>query len=327
MNAPRFWYQKQSRLGKILSPLGRVYDVLGRIRRVLQPVYRAKIPVCCVGNIAVGGCGKTPVCLALGRLLQEQGQSYFFLNHGYKSKKQGVQVRGPKDVAVVGDEAVLLAAQAPTIVNHRRDKGARLAWQKGAKALIMDDGFQNARLKKDISFVVIDGQRGFGNGFILPAGPLRESPLQGLRRATAVIIAGKDTAGAGAFVRRYFPKLPILTGAFVQDEKSLQPIRGKAVFAFTGIGHPQKFFDMLKKNGVKVERTRTFADHYYYTAFDLQDMRAQAPDLPFVTTEKDAVKLPDSFLKHTTVVKGNFIFDEPQKVLDILRQGGFLCQG
>ena len=181
MQAPKFWQDKNSKLARFLNPLGRVYSffVMRRLRQ--NNPYQAKMPVICVGNLSVGGVGKTPVCLALGDYLRKKNQKFYFLNHGYKARQQSVIVDVHTHLAVdVGDEALLLALKAPTIVDSARARGAQLAERLKADLLIMDDGFQNPTLVKTLSFIVVDGTLGFGNERVLPAGPLREPVLTGL---------------------------------------------------------------------------------------------------------------------------------------------------
>lgn len=320
MRAPTFWDKKESVWGKILNPLGRVYAfcVARRFRRT-KP-YQAGIPVICVGNLSVGGTGKTPVALAIGAFLARKGCSFFFLNHGYKAQKNGLVVDSRTHTALeVGDEALLLAETAPTVVDAHRDRGAQIAENNGAEALIMDDGFQNPSLIKTVSFVVVDGKRGFGNGRVLPAGPLREPVLTGLARADAVIVAGEDSWGVAFYLKQHNIDLPLLTGRFIADEMTLTPFKGKKVVAFAGIGCPEKFYDLLTKNSIMIQRHFSYPDHYHYTRFDLEEMLKKADGLPLVTTTKDWVKIPREFRKNIHVISGNFVFDDEKALADMMK--------
>jgi len=268
----------------------------------------------------VGGTGKTPVCLALGQMLREMNVPFFFLNHGYKSKQKGMIVNVRQMSALdIGDEAMLLAAEAPTVVDNHRARGAQVAERKGAKALIMDDGFQNPSLIKTLSFIVVDGRMGFGNGRLIPAGPLREPVERGLLRADAVIISGSDDKEVAKTVRQYAPDMPIFTGHFEPDKKVIQKLQGKKVVAFAGIGRPEKFFDMLVGFGVPVAKKIVFPDHYDYTRFDVESLLAEAGSMPLVTTTKDFVKVPRDMASQMTVVSGNFVFDQPEEVQNLLK--------
>ena len=320
MQAPKFWDKRDSVLGKILNPLGKVYawSVARRLKSV-KP-YQASVPVICIGNISVGGVGKTPVCLAIGRLFQRMNQPFYFLNHGYKAEQQGVLVDKMKHSAFeVGDEALLLNEMAHTIVDSNRARGAQLAEKLGAKLLIMDDGFQHPNLVKTFSFVVVDGKKGFSNERVLPAGPLREPIIKGLARADALIIVGEDTWGVQFFLARNGIDIPIFTGHFELDETVVSLFYGKEVFAFAGIGNPQKFFDSLTDKGIIVAQTQKFPDHYAYTRFDIEEMKKKAGNLPLLTTEKDGVKVPREVRQNVYVMPGQFIFDDEKAIRDLLK--------
>ena len=321
MQAPKFWDKKESKLGKILAPLGAVYAWTVAHRLKYAHPYQAGIPVICVGNISVGGTGKTPVCLALANLLRVQGKSPWFLNHGYHATKQNMLVNPKEQTALeVGDEALLLSAFAPTIVDSARARGAQLAEKKGASLLIMDDGFQNPSLVKSLSFVVVDGVKGFGNERVLPAGPLREPVLKGLKRADAVILVGNDVWGIKKYLQDKNVDVSVFTGQFVPCESDMEQLKDREVFAFAGIGNPQKFFDMLISKGIKVSKTQSFPDHYFYTRFDLEDLKKKADGRLLVTTAKDWVKIPPEMRDGLVQVKGDFIFDNPDSVWQLIKE-------
>ncbi len=321
MHSPSFWNKKDSFLVKVFKPLGAVYAWTVAHRLKHKKAYHANMPVICVGNIFVGGVGKTPVCLALGDILHQHQKEFYYLNHGYKAEKQGVVVEQLGHSALdVGDEALLLADKAPTIVSSKRAKGAKLAEKLNAKTLIMDDGFQNPSLYKDFSFVVVDGKKGFGNEQVLPAGPLREPALVGLKRANAIILVGEDTWGVRFYLERNQIDLPVLTGHFELDPTVVSLFKGKKVFAFAGIGNPDKFYLSLQKAGIDVKGTQNFPDHYYYTRFDIENVKSAAKGLPLLTTEKDGVKLPKDMRQNVFVMPGQFIFDDPESVWKLLQE-------
>ena len=320
MKTPRFWDIPNHFLSRLLKPLGAVYafGTASRFRRT-NP-YQVSVPVICVGNLSVGGTGKTPVCLAVASLVKKQKKHFFFLNHGYKSRLKNVRVDLENHSACdVGDEAVLLACYAPTIVDNYRARGAQTAVKHGAECIIMDDGFQNPSLIKTLSFVVVDGKKGFGNECVIPAGPLREPVLKGLTRADVVVIAGDDEWGVRFYLQRNKVDLPILTGRFQIDKKSILSLKGKKVMAFAGIGQPDKFYKMLQNEGVNVVQTESYPDHYFYTRFDIERLLKTANGLTLVTTTKDAVKIPKDLLKRIHVVDGQFIFDNPQEAMEIVK--------
>ena len=318
MRTPKFWGQEKGFWISLLKPISAIYAFMTK-RRVKKQGYKSTLPVICVGNIFVGGVGKTPVCLALGELLHAHDHSFYYLNNGYKAQKQNVVVDRRAHAALdVGDEALLLNEMAPTIVSSNRAKGAKLAEKWGAHAIIMDDGFQNPTLKKDFSFIVIDGKKGFGNGRVLPAGPLREPVLEGLKRANAIILAGEDTWGVRFYLKRNNIDLPVLTGHFQLDETVVSLFQGKKVFAFAGLGNPQKFYQSLTDSGIQVQGTEDFPDHYHYTRFDIEYLRKKAKNLPLLTTEKDGVKLSKDMRQNIFVMPGQFIFDNPESVWELL---------
>lgn len=319
MRAPKFWDKNKSIWITLLKPASIVYAFMTK-RRVNKKGYKSILPVICVGNIFVGGVGKTPVCLALGELLHQHERDFYYLNNGYKAEKQNVLVDKRMHTALdVGDEALLLNEMAPTVVSSDRANGAKLAEKQGAKAIIMDDGFQNPTLQKDFSFVVVDGKKGFGNDFVLPAGPLREPVLEGLKRANAIILAGEDTWGVRFYLQRNNVNLPVLTGHFQLDETVVSLFQGKKVFAFAGLGNPKKFYQSLQERGIDVQGTEDFPDHYHYTRFDVDDLKRRAKTLPLLTTEKDGVKLPKDMRQNIFVMPGQFVFDDPEAVWNLIK--------
>ncbi len=298
MAAPPFWYRQKS-LGEqllklVLTPVSWFYGAaVERKFGLFFPVPMEK-PVICVGNIVAGGAGKTPVVLALTDLLKEHGMNPHLLSRGYGGKEAGpLQVAPARDTAYdVGDEALLLVEKAPTWIAVKRPLGAQAAMESGADIVIMDDGFQNAVIYKDFSFVVIDGKVGFGNRAVFPAGPLREPLLTGLARADAFIIIGADATGAADFIKRH-SEAPVLFATLEPDADN-PDIRGKEVFAFAGIGRPTKFRETLEAAGATVAGWLAFPDHYPYDEDDLQDFvnSAGVKGAAVLTTVKDHVRVP-----------------------------------
>jgi tetraacyldisaccharide 4'-kinase len=265
----------------------------GRLRRRMTSPQTVPAPVICVGNLVAGGAGKTPVALALGERLRVQGAAVHFLSRGY-----GGRARGPLRVdpdrhtaAEVGDEPLLLARTAPTWVARDRVSGATAAVQAGAQLIVMDDGFQNPSLKKDLSLLVIDGGYGFGNGRVMPAGPLREPLADGLARADAVVLIGPDQCGVEAMLP---PSLPLLRAVLAPVSAALA---GRKVLAFAGIARPEKFFATLQSMGCHIAAQRAFPDHHPYREEEITALieAAQHADAVPVTTEKDAARLPPAF--------------------------------
>lgn len=297
--APSFWF-RDGWLARALRPLG----VLTRhltARRIARPGWRAPVPVICCGNVTVGGAGKTTLVIDLLRRLTEAGQTPHALLRGHGGSSRGMRRVAPTDSAAeVGDEALLLSAEAPTWIGADRAASAAAAVAVGASVLVMDDGLQNPTLVKDLSLLVIDGTSGFGNGRLLPAGPLREDVATGAARCQAAVLIGADATGALDLLPL---GLPILRARLIQDQ-AIEALRGQRVLAFAGIGRPGKFFAPLADSGAVVVETAPFPDHHAFTRRDLDRLsaRAEALDARLVTTPKDAVRLPPDFRARVTVI-------------------------
>ena len=318
MKKPAFWDKKGTVWERILKPFGMLYARSVRRRFDRCVPYQPVVPVICVGNIAVGGTGKTPVCLALAEWFQRHGYRVVFLNHGYKSRLQNIVVDTARHSARdVSDEALLLAASAPTVIDRNRGRGVAMAEKMGADVIIMDDGFQNPSVIKTLSLVVFDGAKGIGNGACLPAGPLRESLTQGLKRADGVVVVGPDDTGLIQQIQTVAPHMPVLSGGMKPVHLIQHPI--KRAVAFAGIGRPEKFFDMLRAYGVSLDATYVFDDHHAYREADLAPILAY--DGPILTTTKDAVKLGPAALAKITVVTAPFVFDNEADWDSFLKKG------
>jgi tetraacyldisaccharide 4'-kinase len=258
--------------------------------------------VICCGNAGAGGAGKTTVALDLGARLVARGASVAFLTRGYGGRVTdpvGVQL-GRHAAREVGDEALLLAAVAPTFVAADRAAGARAAIAAGARVLVMDDGLQNPSLTKDFSLLVIDGADGFGNGWVIPAGPLREPVAAAAARCQAAVLIGDDRRGSAAALPA---GLPVLR-ASLQAGPEVSDLAGQSVFAFAGIGRPEKFFATLEAAGARLAGRMTFADHHPFSDAELRRVLGEAVRLDAVpvTTPKDAVRLPAAIREKVRVV-------------------------
>ncbi|MCU0886645.1 MAG: tetraacyldisaccharide 4'-kinase [Rubritepida sp.] len=301
MRAPDFWSREGGMLPLLLSPIAAVYAGT-TARRMARGGWRAPVPVLCCGGATAGGAGKTTLALDLGRRLQARGLAPHFLLRGY-----GGSAKGPLRVIperhgseTVGDEALLLAAQAPTWVSADRAAGARLAVAEGAGAIVMDDGLQNPTLEKSVSLLTIDGNYGFGNRRVIPAGPLRESVAAAAARCAAAVLIGPDETGALAALPE---GLPVLRCDLVPGPEMAE-LAGQNVFAFCGIANPRKFFNTLRLGGAVLAGTESFADHYPFDEGDLREMLARAEALGAVpvTTRKDWVRIPQAFRERVRVV-------------------------
>lgn len=292
--APAFWSRPESLRAALLAPIGGVIGAI-TLRRMAQPGVALDIPVICVGNPTVGGAGKTPTSLMILAQLTAMGARPFALLRGHGGRLAGpVQVdRQQHDASAVGDEALLLAAQAPTIVARDRVAGAQMARAAGATHIVMDDGFQNPSLVKDLSILVIDGAAGVGNGRVLPAGPLRAPLAPQLARADAVLLVGAGRAGEniGAMARQ--AGKVVLEGRIVPDAAAVTALQGRRVLAFAGIGRPEKLVATLTEAGIEVAGLRAFPDHHPYSPQDIAALMAEADaaGVQLVTTSKDMARL------------------------------------
>lgn len=311
---PEFW-ARDGLLPSVLQPLAWAYAAGAAARQAWTRPWRAPVPVVCVGNLVAGGAGKTPVVLSLAERLKARGVAVHCLSRGY-----GGEIAGPVAVdrarhgaADVGDEPLLLAATAPTWVARERVAGAKAAVAAGAGLLLLDDGLQNPTLAKDLSLIVVDGGYGFGNGRVMPAGPLREPLAAGLARADAVVLIGGDEAGA----------TPHLAGKQVLRARIVpqgaDDLAGRAVYAFAGIGRPAKFFATLDALGAWPVARRRFADHHRYTETELASMlkAAESADAVLVTTAKDAVRLTPEWRARLRVLSITLAWDDAPRV-DVL---------
>jgi len=310
LHPPGFW-RRDGVIPRLLSPFSGITAAL-TARRVAQPGWRAPAPVICAGNVTVGGAGKTTVALDIGQRLVAQGRAVHFLLRGY-----GGTVRGPHrvassdTVAMVGDEALLLANVAPTWVGADRSASARAAIAAGAEVLVMDDGLQNPSLRQDVSLLVIDGPSGFGNGRLLPAGPLREPVAAAVSRCSAAILIGDDAHGVAATLPIKVLRARLVPGAEVAD------LRGRPVVAFAGIARPDKFFGMLRTEGVELADVVPFPDHHPYGEAEIARLITSAGRDILVTTPKDAVRLPAAVRLGVRVV-GVALAWEPADAIDAL---------
>jgi tetraacyldisaccharide 4'-kinase len=298
LKTPSFWYRRPGAAAPVLeyalTPLSWIYAAGHAVNQNFSQSQKAAMPVICVGNLVAGGSGKTPAAIALMELVREKkiARNPYFLTRGYGGAERGPAVVDYfKNTAEhVGDESLLLARSAYTIVAADRVAGANFAKEKSSDLLILDDGLQNGSLHKDISFVVIDGAVGFGNGRLLPAGPLREPLDAGIARADAFILTGKDKAG----VNEILPAdKPVFT-ASVQVPESLRPDPTRRYIAFAGLGRPEKFYHLLQSLDLNIAGWHAFPDHYQYTPEDMQKLAQEAKekDATLITTEKDHKRLP-----------------------------------
>ncbi len=291
MRPPDFWLSSASIRSDLLAPLGAVYGCISASRARRPSTWTAPVPVICVGNVVLGGAGKTPVCRDIAARYRRMGRHPHILSRGY-----GGTVAGPAQVdpgihiaSDVGDEPLLLARDTPTWVGSDRTASAKCAVDAGADVLIMDDGFQNPGLEKTRNLLVFDSATGVGNGRVFPAGPLREPLAGALARADVLVYVGpgqpvppSDWSG------------PVFGATVTATEDGPAALKGQRIIAFAGIGRPDKFFETLRNMGAELVRTRPFSDHHPFRRDEITGLMADAEreGCTLMTTEKDHVRLP-----------------------------------
>lgn len=327
------WYRDR-RPPLALRLMASAFGLMVRLRRAgyrrgLLRTHRLSRPVIVVGNLTVGGTGKTPLVIWLCQRLRQLGLRPAVVLRGYGGaavRRSEPRLVGPDDdAAAVGDEAVLLAARSgvPVIACPDRVRAARLAIEQGAQLIISDDGLQHLALGRDLEIAVVDGARGVGNGYLLPAGPLRE-PADGLARLDALVLNVSDAAAQPRTEPAFGPRplLMRLTGdelwplSRAQARLPLSSLRGRRVHAIAGIGHPERFFAKLRAAGLEVI-AHPFPDHHHYGAQELAFPEA----LPLLMTEKDAVKCRafDGTDRYFLPVEAQFAQADAERLLALVR--------
>lgn len=323
MRPPAFWHRPSDAPGwqaHLLAPLASLYAA-GTAKRVARsPSYTPQCPIISVGNLNVGGTGKTPTVIALTELLQ--GREVHIVSRGYGGSLPGpLQVDLSKHTAeMVGDEPLLLAAFAPTWISQDRAAGVALAEDAGADIILLDDGHQNPSVPKSLNLVIVDAAIGFGNGRVLPAGPLREPITAGLKRADFVVSIG-DVAAQSAFRENWGAQITVpLATAELELLETGMDWKDQNVLAFAGIGHPEKFFRTVRQTGAKLLRAEALDDHQPLTDALMKRLELEAVALraQLVTTEKDAVRLPSSFRQKVLALPVRLRFREDAGLSDQL---------
>lgn len=315
MRTPDFWYRPNGGvLAAVLSPVGWAYGCVSTISRAAKRPTHVLPQVICIGNLVAGGAGKTPIAMAIADRLRQHSLDVHFLTRGYGGRAQiPLRVDASQTTVVEGgDEALLLAANGPTWIDADRLRGARAATNQGADVIVMDDGFQNPRLAKDLSILVFDGNDGIGNGRLMPAGPLRETLPSGAARASAAVVLGPDRVGIGSALALYFDDNKPLLKARLEPAPEALNLAGEEVVAFAGIGRPEKFFRTLERLGCQLAAKFPFPDHHQYRAKDLANLHDHANQVGgrLVTTTKDAVRLPANFRAEVTVVEIGVVWQD-----------------
>jgi tetraacyldisaccharide 4'-kinase len=295
LRTPFWWYRRRGALASALSPLGAVYGRMAERKFAGVEPYRSRLPVICIGNFTAGGGGKTPTAIAVAKVLKEAGEKPCFLTRGYGGKTEGpaLVVKG-QTAAEIGDETLLLNAHAPVVVAADRAAGARLIEGTDATVIVMDDGFQNPQLAKDLSLIVVDAATGLGNGLVMPAGPLRAPLDEQMKRADALLLIGDGGKAAPLAKTFEAANKPVLNARMTPrgDPRWLGVL---PVIGFAGIANAKKFYATLSQNGARLTGTRSFPDHHAYTEKQAERLLRWAREwnAMLVTTEKDWVRLPE----------------------------------
>jgi tetraacyldisaccharide 4'-kinase len=293
MREPAFWWREAGAMAALLSPLSAIYGAIAAGRMARRGA-RGALPVICVGNFTLGGSGKTPAAIALAHMFARAGQTPALLSRGYGGETAGPLRIDPQrhKASEVGDEALLLARAALTIVARNRVAGARAAAAAGASVIVMDDGLQNPSLAKDFTIAVVDGRRGTGNGKVFPAGPLRAPLPAQWARTDALLVIGEPSA-AGLIAEASARGLPVFYGRLQPNGATIASLQGHKMLAFAGIGDPDKFFATVDAAGIAAPIRKPFPDHHRYSDEDAAAlvMQAEHEGLDLLTTEKDLARM------------------------------------
>lgn len=294
MHEPAFWWKSPGAASTLLAPFGTIYGAIAA-SRLARSGQHAGVPVICIGNFTLGGSGKTPTAIAVAEILKASGRKPVLLSRGYGGNLEGpVPVDLHKHTAAqVGDEALLLAQAAPTIVSRDRVAGAKAAQAQGADIIVMDDGLQNPSLVKDLTIAVVDARRGIGNGCVFPAGPLRAPLAAQLPHCQAILFVGEADPTDALFAATRQRALPVFHGELAPDSDALNALADRKLLAFAGIGNPEKFFATLTQAGMPPAVAKAFPDHHPYTSEEAGDlvMQAEHAGLRLVTTAKDHARI------------------------------------
>ena len=325
LKTPKFWYRPQSSsaplIERLLTPFSALYRIGQNMNLNAQQTRCVEIPVICIGNITAGGSGKTPTIIALHKLLikHEFFKSPYFLSRGYGGSESHTRcIEVHEDAKIVGDEPLLLVSHSKTIISANRYDGAKLMHDLGADCILMDDGFQNKSLHKDISLLVIDGKTGFGNRKLIPSGPLREPIDAAFQRAHAVLIIGEDKTSVISLIPAHITVLK----ASIQVQDGLALKKEQPYIAFAGLGHPQKFYDTLKKSDMNITAFHEFADHHPYSQKDINTLlhEAKKTSAKLLTTEKDYQRIPRDLRDNIDVFPIELVWRNEDSVIAFLKK-------
>lgn len=283
LNYPDFW-QKRNWLSYLMLPFAALYSFAAKVRYLSIPTIRLPGKVICVGNITVGGTGKTQLIIKLAKEFKKKKIKFVIVSKGYGgSFKKPMMVNEDMDPQIVGDEALELCAYGPTVISRKATDAAALLKELEPEIILVDDGAQNPSFFKDVTIVTIDGIRGFGNKFPIPAGPMREPDI--MHEIDAIVIITNE---------EYIESLEadkFITSAFIKQSNTLN--KDRKYYAFAGIGNNDRFFTQLQNDGFNIVKTKKFPDHYFYKDEDIAQLEQEAGAMLayLITTAKDYVKI------------------------------------
>lgn len=316
--APSFWWEAPGCCSSLLTPLACIYGMVAAHHLSKRNGVRIDVPVLCIGNFTVGGAGKTPTAIYFARLARDEGFIPGIVSRGFGGNYSGVHLVDPEtDTAkLVGDEPLLLARYASVAVCSNRAHAAEFLKMRGCNFIIMDDGFQSARLYADYALLVVDASRGIGNGKIIPAGPLRAPLHAQMEKTDGILRIGTQVGADNVVGQAQEAGKPIFNAVLKASSQS--DLSTGQFLAFAGIGNPGKFFDSLRASGAVIGATREFADHHPFTVQDIAQLRDEAAlkDLRLITTAKDYVRLASqqdmdrNFIKSLSVLDVELSFTD-----------------
>lgn len=325
--APDFWWQNANWRAHMLAPAAWLYGAVAGRRLARSNPPRVALPVLCIGNFTVGGAGKTPTAIAFAQALKARGLVPGIVSRGYGGNYGDLHLVDVENdnARQVGDEPLLLARHASVALSANRLNAAHFLQMHGCNFIIMDDGFQSARLYADFSLLVVDAGRGIGNGKVIPAGPLRAPMVDQMRKTDALLRIGRGDAADYVIRQAARAGRPVFEAQLIASSRgSLTP---KRWLAFAGIGNPDKFYTSLRQAGGDVAVTRSFADHHAFSSDDLSELQRDAAKagLGLITTAKDYVRIatmigaPQGFVENLAVLDIALQFDNrdaPTQIID-----------
>ena len=302
---PRFWDKKQISIYSILLlPITLLIQFFGKIRNLITKSKKFSIPVICIGNIYLGGTGKTPICIELNNILKNLNKKT-----AYVRKKHGTYE----------DEKNLLEKSAPVYEKHTRIDAVNEALENKFEVVVLDDGFQDFSIKKDLSIICFTEKQWIGNGFTIPSGPLREK-ISSLKRADCVLINGKYNRDIESKILKNNTSIKIFY--FNYEPIDINIFKSKKVICFAGIGNPKNFFDLLKENEINILEEISFPDHYNYSIGDLNNLikKAKQKDSILLTTEKDYLRINKDYRKNIDCLKIKVKIEKKDKFIDEIKK-------